>query len=423
VAGSYGVLLIIALVIVSGVIAYVGDIVGRRMGRKRLSLFGMRPRHTAIVISVVSGMLITIFTLGAAMALSENVRLGFLRVSQLRSELRELRSTRGRLTEETKTLGARAKELEEGQRAAREEVVRQHAELDATKKTLDKTKGDLAREQEKLISVQQLRKGAEAAARRALAEKLRLSRIADQLQISEWKAQQERGSPVMLEARQPLDTMLVEPGLTQPQIRKRLDALVARLDGAVRGVGASPAPNEKQAVQIHHAIIQDPKTRQDVWMPANQTLNELAKGIRTSEAKNGIVLRAICLRNTHEGEAVPIDFEFFRNDRVFPKGANLGDTVIGEGLADDRIYDALVLLLRDKVGPRGQGRVMPLMKPGGLLSYGRGRESVGDISNQELFAVVKQIKQVQGRTHVIAIAKEDVWTIGPLKVELKVEPI
>ena len=157
-------------------------------------------------------------------------------------------------------------------------------------------------------------------------------------------------------------------------------------------------------------------------MAADQALNELAKGIRNSDAKNGVVLRAICLRNIYQGESVPVDFEFFRNDLVFAKGTNLGDSVIGEGLSDDAVYDALVLLLRDKVGPRGQGRVMPVMKPD-LPSPGRGRESVGGISNRELFAAVQQVKQIRGRAHVIAVAKEDVWTIGPLRVELRVEPI
>ncbi|NIO64040.1 MAG: DUF3084 domain-containing protein, partial [Gammaproteobacteria bacterium] len=66
-AGFSGILLIVALVLVSGLIAYIGDIVGRRMGRKRLSLFGMRPRHTAIAVSVAAGMLITVITLLVAM--------------------------------------------------------------------------------------------------------------------------------------------------------------------------------------------------------------------------------------------------------------------------------------------------------------------------------------------------------------------
>ena len=426
-AGFYGIFLIIALVIVSGVIAYIGDIVGRRMGRKRLSLFGLRPRHTAIAISVVSGMLITIFTLGAALLLNENVRLGFLRVDALRTELRGLRAERGRLAAETESLAARAEELERQRTKADAEIARQHGELKDTKADLKSAKDELKSEQEKLSAARAQSKKAQALALKYSREALSQERLANQLRRVglQWyrSAQQARTSPVILEAQQPLDVMVIEPGLTQPQVRNRLETLVARLDRAVRAVGAAPAPGAERAVEIEHAVIRDPKTKQDAWMPAQQVLDELAKGIRSGNAKNGVVVRAICLRNSYQSYPVPVDFEPFRNDLVFAKGSKLGDVVIGEGLPDDEIYDALVLLLREQVGPRGKGRVMPLLKPGSLASYSRGREYVGDISSRELFATIEQIKQIQGRAHVVAVAKEDIWTVGPLKVELRAEPI
>ena len=430
-AGFYGIFLIIALVIVSGVIAYVGDIVGRRMGRKRLSLFGLRPRHTAIAISVVSGMLITIFTLGAALLLNENVRLGFLRVDALRTELRGLRAERGRLAAETKSLAARAKELEQERTKADAEIAKQQEELEATRAGLNEAKGDLKREQEKLsrteervktISAVVGRKSEEARVLQAESRRLQ-AQVRDVRLMAGAALAQERRTPLVLEAGQPLDMLLIEPGLTLPQIRKRLDNAVARVDQAVRAVGARPARDSKQAVMIWHTFVHDAKTGESSWVPADLVLNGLAREIRQSSAPDGVVVRVICLMNTHEGEPVPIDFEMFRNNLVFAKGAKLGDVVVGESLPDAEIYDALVLLLREQVGPRGRGRVMPLMKPGSLPSYSRGREYVGDISSKELFATIEKIKQIRGRAHVIAVAREDIWTVGPLKVELKAEPI
>ena len=52
------------LVVMCGGIAYMGDLLGRRMGKKRLSLFGLRPRHTAVVFTIATGMLIAAVTLG-----------------------------------------------------------------------------------------------------------------------------------------------------------------------------------------------------------------------------------------------------------------------------------------------------------------------------------------------------------------------
>ena len=105
-AGLYGIALIFALVAVSGLVAYVGDILGRRLGRKRLSLFGLRPRHTAIAVSVLAGMVITILTLGAAMLISEDVKDGLIRVSEMRRE-------QGELSRELRLLQGEMSQLEE----------------------------------------------------------------------------------------------------------------------------------------------------------------------------------------------------------------------------------------------------------------------------------------------------------------------
>jgi len=66
--------LALLMVVVSGLIAYIGDLIGRKMGRKRLTLFGLRPRYTAIVISVAAGMVIALCTLAAAFIVSKPVR-------------------------------------------------------------------------------------------------------------------------------------------------------------------------------------------------------------------------------------------------------------------------------------------------------------------------------------------------------------
>ena len=44
----YGITLIFVLAVVGGVIALIGDRLGTRIGKKKLSIFGLRPRHTAV---------------------------------------------------------------------------------------------------------------------------------------------------------------------------------------------------------------------------------------------------------------------------------------------------------------------------------------------------------------------------------------
>lgn len=59
----YSIFFAIVLILVSGFVAYFGDLLGRRMGKKRLSLFGVRPRYTAIVVTTITGMIIAGLTL------------------------------------------------------------------------------------------------------------------------------------------------------------------------------------------------------------------------------------------------------------------------------------------------------------------------------------------------------------------------
>lgn len=56
------VLALVMTVIMGGIIAYYGDLIGRKFGKKRLSMFGLRPKYTAILITTVSGVAISAIT-------------------------------------------------------------------------------------------------------------------------------------------------------------------------------------------------------------------------------------------------------------------------------------------------------------------------------------------------------------------------
>lgn len=85
-----GVLLIPVLIALSGAVALVGNAVGRSIGRRRLSLFGLRPRHTAQIVTVVTGMLITIVTLVVVLLLSREARVALFRLNEVLQETHRL---------------------------------------------------------------------------------------------------------------------------------------------------------------------------------------------------------------------------------------------------------------------------------------------------------------------------------------------
>ncbi len=66
--------LLVLIVVLGGLIALIADRLGRTLGKKRLSLFGLRPRHTAEFLTVTAGALIPLITFLVIMAASSEVR-------------------------------------------------------------------------------------------------------------------------------------------------------------------------------------------------------------------------------------------------------------------------------------------------------------------------------------------------------------
>jgi hypothetical protein len=83
----------VALVMVlAGAVAYVGDRVGHQVGRKRLTLFGIRPRYTSTIVAIATGMIIAlVVTLGAIFA-SEQVKTAFFKLTSLNAQIGELQA-------------------------------------------------------------------------------------------------------------------------------------------------------------------------------------------------------------------------------------------------------------------------------------------------------------------------------------------
>jgi uncharacterized protein (DUF3084 family) len=179
--GRYGLFLIAALIIASGIIAYVGDVIGRRMGRRRLTLFGLRPRYTAVVISVIAGMLIAGFTLLAAMLVSQNVRDGLLHAEALRARSQRLETVARELELGIRRSKRLATAAQRDFADARQRLDATSAALEAQTVRLNRQRRELERRQRELsatrgrlttVSQELERKIAELAAQRAKVEEV-----------------------------------------------------------------------------------------------------------------------------------------------------------------------------------------------------------------------------------------------------------
>ncbi|MFN6500454.1 MAG: DUF3084 domain-containing protein [Nostoc sp. DedQUE01] len=86
-----GYILIAAILILGGVIATVGDRIGTRVGKARLSLFNLRPKNTAVLVTIFTGGLISASTLGILFAADDKLRQGVFELEDIQTDLRQKR--------------------------------------------------------------------------------------------------------------------------------------------------------------------------------------------------------------------------------------------------------------------------------------------------------------------------------------------
>jgi len=125
-----GWLLILALLVLGGVLSTLGDRLGSRVGKARLSLFSMRPRRTAVVITVLTGSLISALSLGLMLLVSRQLRVGLFELDALQQKLSDSRrQLDDNLTELDQTKSALAA-AQADRRTARAQTEEVEAKLD-----------------------------------------------------------------------------------------------------------------------------------------------------------------------------------------------------------------------------------------------------------------------------------------------------
>ena len=119
-----GWLLILALLLLGGVLSTLGDRLGSKVGKARLSLMGMRPRRTAVLITVLTGSLISGISLGLMLLVSDRLRTGLFELDQIERRLRDSREALNRSQASLESSRTAARTAEQGRLQARSQLTR-----------------------------------------------------------------------------------------------------------------------------------------------------------------------------------------------------------------------------------------------------------------------------------------------------------
>ncbi len=125
----YVISLVSLLVVLAGVIAYAGDVLGTTVGKRRLSLFGWRPKRTGQVVGVAAGILIMLTTLGTLAVAFRGAAGVLLQAQRTSLELEGLRS-------EQLALQSDVEALRESLASSQAELERADAALSASRAEL-----------------------------------------------------------------------------------------------------------------------------------------------------------------------------------------------------------------------------------------------------------------------------------------------
>ncbi len=171
--------ILILLVLVAGLVAYVGDLVAKRVGKRHWRFLGLRPKATATLVAVGTGVLIGLGAFGAFFLLVRDARETILQAEAVRQERDRLRTEVNRLESRAASTFIQNEQL----KAERDEFEKNNIllarQLEQNVELQRQTRQDL---EEALIEREKLRQEAEklksaSIAQRAALEQLRQIRL------------------------------------------------------------------------------------------------------------------------------------------------------------------------------------------------------------------------------------------------------
>ncbi|MGV3721785.1 MAG: DUF3084 domain-containing protein, partial [Actinomycetota bacterium] len=407
-------ILILLLLVLCGFIAYMGDLLGRRLGKKRLSVFGLRPKHTAILLTVVTGVVIAAVTFGIAVIsvpgfrnvvtqgerlTAQNARLSGVnrnleaaigqRTQQneaLEGQNQRLAGDNARLVKQNQTLETGNQALAAKNRALNaknQALAGQNSTLQSANSSLAGKNSTLVRESTKLaatnarLGTQQTRLRAESTAlksdiRRLGAEIASLRKLENHLRTEQYLYR--RGQQI---------AQRIIPANPPPDVlRNTVRAVIFEATGEVDG---------KEAIDGHQWV--KPKDYPAGRPDKVEAIQEWVAARAMQARGDDLAFRVVAAANCVAGEKVPLRLDWYVNDRVFRKDEVLGSRLVDGAAEEGDILNELVILLKTQVGPAALRKDMAPDAD----------DTFGALTYNQLLPVCRKIKAINGFVKVVAL--------------------
>ena len=414
----YGIYLIAALIVSGGAIAFIGDRLGTKIGKKRLSIFGLRPRHTSNVITVITGILITGLTIGLLSLASKEVRTALFGLDELNASLETARRELSMTSEELASIRSEYDRASADLEKSREDIEQLEAEqvelkeeserLKEGNRTLELTNARLIEDNDQLV-VDNDRLAADND--QLAADNDRLTASNDDLSAENDRLNNDNAT--LAEDNKTLEerTERLRNGLTairEGDIIFRAGEVLA--SGVIEGHRASEAiVNDIDALAEHASANVSARSGQEesVWIYQP----ELREAVDRIAGSNGDVgLRITAAGNLMRGEPVRTSLELFDNDKIFD-----ADEFIIAQVYEITDGNAAEDIVRDFLSEVNHAAVSRGVLPDPI------RGTVGVMEGTQFYQVVEAISKLKGPIMLTAYAREQTTAMGPLRLSVKLE--
>lgn len=420
---EYGWVMLFILAVMGGIIAYLGDKIGSRVGKRKIVLFGLRPKYTSILITILTGISIAVVTLGVMFVLSQNVRIALFGMHQLQMQKAELEAQREKLSRQAEALGQELADKNSLIASNEELLKQQQAQLDGKNEEIRMTQLDLQQARDdktRQLSIIQVAMD-EAKTDKENAEAARDAAVSDKEKAQSDLAMLEETKKSMMATIQTLDQRIRLLNQTMTNIREGIVVFRAGevLSSVVLNGGMSEAATRQEVSQAMSQTntmicrrlgIQDENTILVYIAP--DEFEAVIHDLQQSGNKKKL-LRVIAAGNIVLGEPTLVHIEMYDNQLVYHRG----ETVYEAKLPAKEVSgnaELLVLRFLHKVNQKAQ---LKGMLPDPLTG------NVGAVTVTEMFDAISKIKSYNGSNVVLrAVTMHDTYTAGPLGVDIIVEP-
>lgn len=423
---EYGWVMLFILSVMGGIIAYLGDKIGSRVGKRKIVLFGLRPKYTSIVITILTGISIAVVTLGVMFVLSQNVRIALFGMHQLQMQKAELEAQRDTLQKQAEALGNELADKNSLIASNEELLKQQQAQLDGKNEEIRLTQLDLQQAQQarddktRQLSIIQVAMD-EAKTDKEEAEAARDAAVSDKEKAQKDLTMLEETKQQMMTTIQTLDQRIRLLNQTMTHIREGfvifragevLSSIVLNggMNEAATRQEVSQAMNQTNTMICRRLGIQD-ENAVLVYISPDEFESVIHELQQSGNKKK--LLRVIAAGNIMLGEPTLVHIEMYDNQLVYHRGETVYEAKLPAQESTENT-ELLVLRFLHNVNKNAQMRGM---LPDPLTG------NVGAVAVTEMFDAIAKIKSYSGSNVVLrAVTMSDIYTAGPLGVDILVEP-